>query len=72
MRVYGINSVSTMQVYSKTLYNLKSSTNYIFKYFCQNQLGYISDSQSINFTSLNYGAYLMKVEITFRDLITYK
>lgn len=61
MRVYGINPVSTMQVLTKTLYNLKSSTNYIFKYYCQNQLGYISDSQSINFTSLNYGAYLMKV-----------
>jgi hypothetical protein len=72
MRVYGINPVSTSQVFTKTLYNLKSSTNYIFKYFCQNQRGYISDSQSINFTSLNYGAYLMKVEITFRDLITYK
>lgn len=60
-----------MQVLSKTLYNLKSNTNYIFKYYCVNQLGSISDSQSINFTSLNYGAYLMKVSITFRSSITY-
>jgi len=36
-----------------------------------NQLGHVSDSQSINFTSSNYGAYLMKVEITFRGAITY-
>lgn len=46
--------------------------NYLFKYFCVNQLGHISDSQSINFTSANYGAYLMKVEVTFRGAITYK
>lgn len=71
MRVYGIVPVSTMQVLSKTLYNLKSNTNYIFKYFCKNQLGLISDSQSINFTSLNYGAYQMKVSITFRASINY-
>ena len=71
MRVYGIVPVSTMQVLPKTLYNLKSNTNYIFKYFCKNQLGLISDSQSINFTSLNYGAYLMKVSITFRASINY-
>lgn len=50
-----------MQVISKTLYNLQSNVNYIFKYFCVNQLGHVSDSQSINFTTLNYGAYLMKV-----------
>jgi len=60
-----------MQVLSKTLYNLKSNTNYIFKYFCRNQMGLISDSQSVNFTSLNYGAYLMKVSITFRNSINY-
>lgn len=69
--MYGINSVSTMQVLTKTLYNLKSNTNYIFKYFCKNQMGLISDSQSVNFTSLNYGAYLMKVSITFRNSINY-
>jgi hypothetical protein len=61
-----------MQLISKTLYNLQSNVNYIFKYFCVNQLGHVSDSQSINFTSLNYGAYLMKVEITFRGSITYQ
>jgi len=60
-----------MQVLNKTLYNLKSNTNYIFKYFCKNQMGLISDSQSVNFTSLNYGAYLMKVAITFRNSINY-
>ncbi len=70
-RVYGIDSVSTGQVLTKTLYNLKSNTNYIFKYFCRNQMGLISDSQSVNFTSLNYGAYLMKVSITFRNSINY-
>lgn len=61
-----------MQVISKSLYQLQSNVNYIFKYFCVNQLGHISDSQSINYTSLNYGAYLMKVEITFRGAINYK
>lgn len=60
-----------MQVLSKTLFNLKSNTNYIFKYFCKNQMGLISDSQSVNFTSLNYGAYLMKIAITFRNSINY-
>ena len=60
-----------MQVTSQTLYNLQSNVNYIFKYFCVNQVGHVSDSQSINFTSSNYGAYLMKVEITFRGSITY-
>lgn len=63
--------MNTMQVLSKTIYNLKSKTNYIFKYFCKNQMGLISDSQTINFTSLNYGAYLMKVSITFRNYINY-
>jgi hypothetical protein len=61
-----------MQQLSKTLYNLRSNTNYIFKYSCMNQMGLVSDSQSINFTSLNYGAYLMKVAITFRSSITYR
>ena len=71
-RVYGMTQGSTMQVLSKSLYNLQSNVNYIFKYFCVNQLGHVSDSQSINFTSLNYGAYLMKVEITFRGSINYQ
>ena len=71
-KVYGMLQGTTMQVISKTLYNLQSNVNYIFKYFCVNQLGHVSDSQSINFTSLNYGAYLMKVEITFRGSITYQ
>lgn len=60
-KVYGIKQGSTMQVIAKKLYNLQSNTNYLFKYFCVNQLGHVSDSQSINFTTLNYGAYLMKV-----------
>jgi hypothetical protein len=60
-----------MQVLSKNVYSLKSNTNYIFKYYCKNQMGLISDGQSVNFTSLNYGAYLMKVSITFRNSITY-
>jgi hypothetical protein len=71
MKVYGINYVPTTQTILKTTYNLKSSTEYIFKYFCMNQLGIISDSQSINFSSLNYGAYLMKVSITFQGSINY-
>ncbi len=66
-----MNSAATMQVLTKTLYNLKSNTNYIIKYFCTNQLGFTSDSQSINFTSLNYGAYSMKVSIAFASSITY-
>lgn len=70
-KVYGIRQGTTMQVITKTLYQLQSNTNYLFKYFCVNQLGHISDSQSINFTSANYGAYLMKVEVTFRGSITY-
>lgn len=71
MRVYGLNYVATTQTLSKTVYNLKSNTNYIFKYFCMNQLGQISDGQSISFLSLNYGAYLMKVSITFKGTINY-
>jgi len=60
-RAYGVLQGSTMQVVTKTLYNLQSNTNYLFKYFCINQLGRISESQSLNFTSVNYGAYLMKI-----------
>ena len=71
MKVYGLNYVATTQTLSKTVYNLKSNTNYIFKYFCVNQLGSRSDGQSVRFTSLNYGAYLMKVSITFRGSIDY-
>ena len=71
MKVYGLNYVATTQTLSKTVHNLKSNTNYIFKYFCMNQLGQISDGQSVSFTSLNYGAYLMKVSITFRGSINY-
>ena len=60
-KVYGIKQGTTMQVIPKVIYNLQSNANYLFKYFCMNQLGHISDSQSISFTSANYGAYLMKV-----------
>jgi hypothetical protein len=65
MRVYGVNYVTTTQTLTKTLYNLKSNSQYIFRYFCINQMGLISDGQSITFNSLNYGAYLMKVSIIF-------
>lgn len=71
MKVYGLNSVVTTQTLEKTVYNLKSNTNYIFKYFCVNQLGLESDGQSVSFISLNYGAYLMKVSITFQGSINY-
>ena len=37
-----------------------------------NQMGLISDGQSITFSSLNYGAYLMKVSITLRGNLTYQ
>ena len=59
--VYGIRQGSSTQMIWQKLYNLESNSNYIFKYFCVNQLGHISDSQTINFTTLNYGAYLMSV-----------
>jgi len=71
-RTYGVLQGSTMGVITKVLYNLQSSTNYLFKYFCINQLGRVSDSQSINFTTVNYGAYLMKVEMKFSNRITYQ
>ena len=71
MKVYGLNYVATTQTFQKSVYNLKSNTQYIFKYFCINQMGIISDSQSLTFNSLNYGAYLMKVSITFRGSIDY-
>ena len=71
MKVYGMNYVATTQTFQKTLYNLKSNEQYIFKYYCMNQMGIISDSQSITFNSLNYGAYLMKVSMTFRGSLDY-
>jgi hypothetical protein len=70
-QVYGIRQGSATQVIWQKLYNLQSNSNYIFKYFCVNQLGHVSDSQTINFTTLNYGAYLMSVEVTFLGSITY-
>lgn len=70
-KVYGIRQGTTMQVLTLPLYQLESNTNYLFKYYCINQLNHISDSQSINFTSKNFGAYLMKVEVTFTGSITY-
>lgn len=72
MKVYGMNYVTTTQTLSKTVYNLKSNSQYIFKYYCVNQMGLISDGQSIIFNSLNYGAYLMKVSIIFGGSITYQ
>jgi hypothetical protein len=72
MRVYGINYVTTTQTLIKPVYNLKSNAQYIFRYFCINQMGLISDGQSITFNSLNYGAYLMKVSIIFNGSITYQ
>lgn len=71
MKVYGVNYVTTTQTYTKTLYNLKSNSQYIFKYYCVNQMGLISDGQSMTFNSLNYGAYLMKVSIIFNGSINY-
>lgn len=72
MKVYGVNYVTTTQTLPKTVYNLKSNSQYIFKYYCVNQMGLISDGQSIIFNSLNYGAYLMKVSIIFNGSITYQ
>lgn len=72
MKVYGVNYVTTTQTLPKTVYNLKSNSQYIFKYYCINQMGLISDGQSIIFNSLNYGAYLMKVSIIFNGSITYQ
>lgn len=69
---YGIKQGATMEVVQRKIYNLQSSTNYLFKYYCVNQLGHISDGQTINFTSLNYGAYLMKVEVVLRGNLTYQ
>lgn len=60
-----------MQVITKQVFQLQSNVNYLFRYYCVNQLRMISDSQSINFTSSNYGAYLMKVQVTLRGAITY-
>ena len=72
MKVYGVNYVTSTQTFPKTVYNLKSNSQYIFKYYCINQMGLISDGQSIIFNSLNYGAYLMKVSIIFNGSITYQ
>jgi hypothetical protein len=59
------------QMISKTVYGLKSNTNYLFKYFCVNQRNQISDGQIIQFNSTDNGAYLMKVLMTFTGRITY-
>lgn len=70
--VYGVEYVpiANMQV-SKTVNGLKSNTNYLFKYFCINQLNQISEGQLISFNSTDNGAYLMKVLMTFTGKITY-
>jgi hypothetical protein len=59
------------QIITKTVYGLKSNTNYLFKYFCINQNNQISDGQIIQFNSTDNGAYLMKVLMTFTGPITY-
>jgi len=69
---YGIKQGATMEIVQRKIYNLQSSANYLFKYYCVNQLGHLSDSQTINFTSLNYGAYLMKIEVVLRGNLTYR
>lgn len=61
-----------MEIVPRKIYNLQSGTTYLFKYYCVNQLGHLSDGQTINFTSLNYGAYLMKVEVSLRGNLTYQ
>lgn len=72
MRVYGVTPVATSQTLNQTVFNLKSNTKYIFKYFCVNQMGVISDGQTRIFNSLNYGAYLMKVNVVFEGKLNYK
>ncbi len=69
--IYGID----YEYYSnknKTLVidDLAGSSNYIFKYFCVNQLGFASGGQIVNFTtgSTNYG--LNKVELRLSKLLT--
>lgn len=59
------------QLLTKTVYGLKSNTNYLFKYFCINQKNNISEGQIIQFNSTDNGAYLMKILMTFNGPISY-
>lgn len=70
--VYGVEYMSIAnQMIVKTVYGLKSNTNYLFKYFCVNQRNQISDGQIVQFNSTDNGAYLMKVLMTFTGSISY-
>lgn len=50
--------------------DLQGSSNYNFKYYCVNQLGYASAGQILNFTTPQSLYGLTKVTLTFASKLT--
>lgn len=71
-RVYGVTySSKANALLSQTVNGLRSNTAYQFKYFCMDQLGRMSEGQTINFTSFNSGGYLLKLQLLFNSSLQY-
>lgn len=71
-RVYGVRySALSNALLTQTVSNLKSNSAYQFKYYCMDQIGRVSEGQTINFTSFNSNGYLLRLQIAFNSSITY-
>ena len=55
--------MSVSQPLTKTVYNLKASSTYQFKYFCVNQLGLISDGILKSFSTADNGVFFILLGI---------
>jgi len=64
---YSVNANDNKSVYVD---HLQGSSNYNFKYYCVNQLGYPSAGQLLNFTTLQSLYGLTKVTLTYSSTLT--
>jgi|JI6StandDraft_1071083.scaffolds.fasta_scaffold76916_2 hypothetical protein len=71
-RVYGVTYSSRANaLVNQTVSGLRSNSAYQFRYFCMDQLGRISEGQTINFTSFDSGGYLLRLQLIFNSSLQY-
>jgi hypothetical protein len=70
--VYGVSYNSVSQPVSLTLSRLFANSYYQLVYYCVNQMGAISNAASSVFSTPPNGAYLMKLNLTFSSMLTFK
>lgn len=71
-RIYGVTYSSRANaLVNQTVSGLRSNSAYQFRYFCMDQLGRVSEGQTINFTSTNSGGYLLRLQLFFNSSMQY-